>query len=146
MQVIFVTGYAGRDAQVNTLQDGTNAINFSLGESYRYVDKQTGEEIEKTTWYDVSYMRKSGQSTKVAKHIKKGTQILIQGRVTASTYTTKSGKVVPILKLYADRVELLSQPRTESVSTNTPAVMDESPTPQITDSQEIGPNGEKMPF
>ena len=114
MLLTIVTGYAGRDAKIETLQDGTNAINFSLAESYKYTDKETGEIKDKTTWIDVSYYRSPGKSTSIAEHIKKGTQLLVQGRVTASTYTNKNGKVLPVLRLYADKVELLAKPKDSS--------------------------------
>jgi single-strand DNA-binding protein len=113
MLKLIVTGYAGREARVSTLPDGTQAINFSLAESYNYVDKESGEIQEKTTWIDVSYYRRSDQSVEVAKYIKKGTQLLIEGRVTASTYTNEKGKTLPVMKLYAQNIELLSQPREE---------------------------------
>ena len=114
MLLTIVTGYAGRNAKVETLQDGINAINFSLAESHKYTDKKTGEIKDKTTWIDVSYYRSPGKSTDIADYILKGTQLLVQGRVTASTYTNKNGKILPVLKLYADRIELLSKPKDSS--------------------------------
>ncbi len=108
MQKLIVTGYVGRDAKVATFQDGTNAINFSLAESQKFVDKETGEIKEKTTWFDCSYYRRPGQSVEVAQYLKPGTLILVTGKVTATTYTNKNGKVLPALRLYVNELELLS--------------------------------------
>lgn len=80
---ITILGYVGSDPQ--SRQIGENTVSsFSIATS----EKSGGE--EKTTWFRVSAWNKLAQV--VNDHVKKGSQLLVEGRLALNEYTDKEGK------------------------------------------------------
>lgn len=100
-------GRLGADATSRVLTDGTHVVNFSLADSKRWVDKDTGEEREKTKWVSCSIFRKQGQSTDFVKHLKVGMRIYIMGSVNANSYTNEKGEYKTGLQCNVDIFEIL---------------------------------------
>jgi len=111
---MMATGRLGKDATVNTV-NGKNVINFSVGCT-------TGK--SKTTWIECAYWT---DRTAVVPYLRKGTQVLIEGKPEADAYVSKDGEATPKLRLMVFSVQLLgstgsqeSQPEAqESSSDNT---------------------------
>ncbi len=141
MQITLVIGYLGKDASVNRFNDGNQVINFSVAETVKFdrSDKDTGEitEAKETTWYDCSYYRNADASVKIAKYLKKGTLVSVTGRVSATLYKGKNGSMVPNLKLFVSKVELLAGPKPPqqgtSASTKAPEIVSSTSTTILED-------------
>lgn len=112
MQKITVIGHLGKDAQVKTFSEDT-VINFSVAHNSEYVDKETGEYIKKTQWFSCAFWRDS----EVYKVLKAGTQVYVEGEVSAGTYVDKNGKVQVDLQVKVQKLVLLGSPENKPKDT-----------------------------
>lgn len=82
-------GNAGSDPEVRYTQDGTAVCNFSIAVTKSWLDKQSGQRNEKTSWISLTVWGKFGET--VAKHVKKGTKVLVDGEYDTNAYNDKDG-------------------------------------------------------
>ena len=121
MQRLTIIGHLGNDAEVKDV--GQNqVINFSIAVSESYISKQTNEKVTNTTWYEVA---KWGNNTAVAQHLKKGTQVLVEGKPTARAWQKEDGSLVSVLGLNAFEIRLLGGAKSEG--TSAPAAQAQQP-------------------
>uniref|UniRef100_UPI0011AFBE18 single-stranded DNA-binding protein n=1 Tax=Bartonella bovis TaxID=155194 RepID=UPI0011AFBE18 len=50
---VILVGYLGADPESRIMPSGVEVANFRIGTSQRYVDKTTGQKVEKTEWHSV---------------------------------------------------------------------------------------------
>lgn len=100
-----IVGNVGRDPETRYTQSGASVTSFSVAVSRRWKDKTSGETKENTNWYNVSCWGAIGDT--VVKFVKKGTQIMVTGTVSARAYTGTDGQMRSSLDLRADNFQLL---------------------------------------
>lgn len=81
-------GRIGADAEVR-YHNGQQAISFPIAHNEKYKDKD-GVKHEKTTWVNCTIWR--GKDTTLAKHLKKGMQLYLEGSPGFKIYKTKQGE------------------------------------------------------
>ena len=115
MQRLTIIGFIGNDSEVKDL--GQNqVINFSVAVSETYVNKTTNEKVTNTTWYECA---KWGNNTAIAQYLKKGTQVLVEGKPTARAWQKEDGSLISVLGINALNVTLLGSAKNEnSLTTN----------------------------
>ncbi|QPC82323.1 single-stranded DNA-binding protein [Phototrophicus methaneseepsis] len=100
-----VVGNVGRDPELRYTQSGAAVTGFSVAVTTRWTDRQTNERREKTNWYSVSCW---GRLAEVAnQYVRKGTQIMVVGTVTARAWSDQGGESRASLDLRADNFQLL---------------------------------------
>ncbi len=100
-----IVGNVGRDPESRFLQSGAQVTSFSVAVTRRWKDRQTNEQRENTNWYRVSCW---GGLADVAKnYVKKGTQVMITGTVTANSYVAQDGQARASLELRADNLQMM---------------------------------------
>jgi single-strand DNA-binding protein len=100
-----IVGNVGRDPEMRYLQSGTSVTSFSVAVSFKWTDRQTNERRERTTWYNVSSW---GKLSEIAnQYVKKGTQIMVVGTVSARAYMGADGQPRASLDLRAESFQLL---------------------------------------
>lgn len=82
-----ITGRLTKDAQVRTLSEGRQVVNFSVAVNESYRNKK-GEKVEQTTFFDCAYWI----SAKVADILTKGALVELAGRVSARAWTGNDGE------------------------------------------------------
>lgn len=82
-----IIGRVTKDAQVRTLSDSRQVVNFSVAINESYRNKQ-GDRVEQTTFFECAYWI----SPKVAKILTKGTVVELTGRVSARAWTGSNGE------------------------------------------------------
>jgi single-strand DNA-binding protein len=92
----------GNDAVVNNV-NGKSVINFNAACSDKYKNKE-GVQMENTTWINCSYWT---EQTGIAAFLKKGGQILIEGKPECKIYTDKNGVQQPQLTVRINYIQLL---------------------------------------
>ncbi len=113
MQRLTIIGHLGQDAEVKDL--GQNqVINFSVAVSESYINKQTNEKVTNTTWYEVA---KWGNNTSIAQYLKKGTQVMVEGKPTARSWQKEDASIVSVLGINALNVTLLGSAKSEGTPT-----------------------------
>jgi single-strand DNA-binding protein len=106
---ISVIGRLGQDAQINNV-NGKNVINFSVAYSEKFKNQQ-GEDVDKTTWVSCAYWT---ERLNVATYLKKGTQVYVEGKPEAKTYTNANKEVLPQLHARVSSLQLLSSSKDEN--------------------------------
>ena len=98
MLKMIITGNVGKNAEVRTLQDGSQVISFSVG-------VRSGK--DQTQWVSCAKFVKQGGSVQVAQYLTKGAKVLCEGMPSASSYVANDGTTKVDLKLRVYELELL---------------------------------------
>lgn len=104
MELTIIAGRLGRDADVRDVQGGRSVINFPVVTTEKYKDRN-GEMKESTKWFDCAKWA-DGDKTGIAQYLKRGTSVIIHGKVDARAYKTDSGDAKASLTLTVERIEL----------------------------------------
>lgn len=91
-------GNLGKDAEVRTLEGGTQVVSFNVAVSKKWTDR-TGQKVEQTTWFSCSRFINPGQSWGVTPHLKKSTKVVVEGEISARAYMTGGGEAAASLEL-----------------------------------------------
>jgi single-strand DNA-binding protein len=115
-------GNVGGEVKTGQTGSGVNWANFSLATSEKYVDK-TGGNQEKTEWHFIGCFGKLSEI--VAKYVKKGSKVLVEGKLSSREYTKEDGTIVKSWSIVANDVVFLND---------------------STAKKEDAPIGDKLPF
>jgi len=96
-----ITGRLTRDAEVRTLSNENQVVNFSVAVNDSYKTKQ-GEWVEQTAYFDCAYWI----SAKVATLLTKGTLVELTGRVSTRAWTGKDGEPKAGLNFHTSNIKL----------------------------------------
>jgi single-strand DNA-binding protein len=89
MNKIMLIGNLGRDPELNYTPSGTAVTKFSLADSRRWRDKQSGEQREETTWFNIVAWNQLAETCN--QYLHKGSKVFIEGRMASRKYTDKDG-------------------------------------------------------
>ncbi|MBX7205759.1 MAG: single-stranded DNA-binding protein [Bacteroidia bacterium] len=81
-------GHIGQNPDVKELKGGKKMAKFSLATSETYRNAE-GEKITDTQWHNLVVWGK--QADVVAKYLKKGSEISVEGKLSTRNYTDKEG-------------------------------------------------------
>lgn len=96
-----IVGRITKNAQINTLKDQRQVVNFSVAINDYYKTK-AGERKEQTTFYNCSYWI----SPNVAKILTKGTLVELTGRISPSAWIGRYGEIKSGLNFHTSRIKL----------------------------------------
>lgn len=85
---VTILGNTGRDVELRYTPQGTAVANFSVASNT--VRKRGASSEQKTDWYNVTAFGKQAETLK--KYLKKGSQILVRGKLSLSAWETRSGE------------------------------------------------------
>jgi single-strand DNA-binding protein len=112
---IYLLGRCGKDAEVRMA--GQNKVaTFSLCTGGKYKTND-GREIDDTAWHSIVAWRNLAELAE--KYIRKGSQILVIGRLTYRKYTGNDGVERNVTEIIADKIELCGA--RESAPSQSPA-------------------------
>lgn len=109
-------GHVGADPIVKQVGDSTVA-NFTLATSEKYKDKQ-GTKQEKTQWHTLVCWGKLAENV-IAKYVKKGSRIDVEGQIEYEEYTDKEGVKRKATKINVYDLLLLDSKGTAPVAEQT---------------------------
>lgn len=118
-----ITGRVTRDAEVRTLSNSKQVVNFSVAVNESYRNKK-GEKVEQTTFFECAYWI----SAKVAGILTKGALVELAGRVSARAWTGNDGEPRAGLNFTTSQITLHAGGRKAE---NTQAVQSEEPAVQV---------------
>ncbi|AZA88550.1 single-stranded DNA-binding protein [Chryseobacterium shandongense] len=96
-----IVGRITRNAEINTLKNDKQVVNFSIAINDSYKSKQ-GDRVEQTTYYNCSYWI----SPNVAKILTKGTLVELSGRVSSNAWIGKDGEIKSGLNFHTSNIKL----------------------------------------
>ncbi|MDQ8749942.1 single-stranded DNA-binding protein [Elizabethkingia miricola] len=98
-----IIGRITKNAEINTLKNDRQVVNFSVATNDSYRTKQ-GERRDLTTYYSCSYW----VSSNVAKILTKGTLVELSGRISSSAWIGKDGEIRSGLNFHTSTIKLHS--------------------------------------
>ena len=104
-----IIGRAGQDAEIKYFESGKVKTNFSL--AVNRWDAKTKEEV--ADWYNIEVWDK--QAEFAGEYIKKGRQVVVDGRISISKWTDQSGEERERFLIVANNVRLLGSKRDAEV-------------------------------
>lgn len=85
---VSILGNAGRDVSLRHSENGTSIASFPIA-SNSFKNSKEGR-VQVTHWYDITAFGKTAET--LAEYIKKGTSILVHGRLSFKPWTTEKGE------------------------------------------------------
>jgi single-strand DNA-binding protein len=104
-QQTIIVGNVGKDPEMKFFQDGTGVCNFNVAVNRKSTNPNTNEVKDETTWFRVACWRRLAETAN--QYVRKGTQIMVVGRVSARAYIGGDGTPQVSLELTADNFQLL---------------------------------------
>jgi single-strand DNA-binding protein len=102
---VILIGNVGKDPEIRRFENNIKA-SFSLATSETYTPKG-GEKVTQTEWHNVVCWRRLAEITE--NYIKKGSQLLVEGKLRYRSYDDKDGNKRYIVEVEADNIQLLGR-------------------------------------
>jgi single-strand DNA-binding protein len=106
-----LAGRVGQDVQGGEFKDGTPYANVTLATSESWKDKETGEPQEHTEWHKLCFTR--GQAKVVIEHVKKGSEIYVEGKSKTRKWTDKDGVERYTTEIHVDQFQFVGKKAAE---------------------------------
>jgi single-strand DNA-binding protein len=103
-QKVIVAGNLGQDPEVRYLTNGDAVANFSVAVTESWKDSG-GQKQERTEWFRVVCFKR--QAEIAGEYLKKGAQVLVEGRMQTRSYEAKDGTQKYVTELRADTFKML---------------------------------------
>jgi single-strand DNA-binding protein len=103
-QCTFV-GRLGKDVEGRTFPNGDPVANFSIAVGESWKDKTSGEKREKTEW--VNIVTTGGLAKVCTDYLRKGSQVLIVGKLRTRKWTDKDGNDKYTTEILADHMQMI---------------------------------------
>lgn len=114
MNRVFLKGNVGQDPKITNFDNGGKVAQFTLATTERGYKTQDGKEIpDETTWHNI-VIRRSGLAGICEQHVKKGTPLLIVGKIKTRSYEDNNGQTRYVTEIHVDELELLSSGNKEN--------------------------------
>ncbi len=107
-----IIGNVVRDPETRATTSGSEVTSFSVAVNYNYV--MNGEKKEQVSYIEVSAWGKPGNV--IAQYAKKGTPIMVSGRLSQRTYEDKTGAKRSAVEIVMEDFNLLGSRSQESTT------------------------------
>ena len=111
-QQIVIVGNLGRDPEMRYTASGTPVTSLSVATNRKYTGSD-GQVVKETTWFRVSVFGKQAEAC--AQYLKKGSSVLVEGRLTPDAqtggprmWTRQDGTTAANFEIAANTVRFLS--------------------------------------
>jgi single-strand DNA-binding protein len=105
MNKVFLMGNITRDPEMKTLASGSTVTDFGLAVNRRYTT-QAGEKKEEVCFVDITFWGKRAET--IAQYLKKGSPVLVEGRLQLDQWTNDKGEKRSKLKVVGDNFSFIS--------------------------------------
>lgn len=120
MNIIILQGNVGEDPRIKDFESGGKVAQFSLATTEKGFKTQDGKEVpDETTWHNI-VVKKSGLAGVVQQFVKKGSPLLVKGRITNRQYLDAQGVTRYITEVVVDDLTLLGKKEREQAPAPTP--------------------------
>ncbi len=99
-------GNLGKDPELRTFENGGSVCRFSLATNEVYKNRE-GEKVQNTDWHNIVVWGNRGEF--LAKVLKKGSSIAINGKLTSRSYEAKDGSLKYITEIVTNDFLLLDK-------------------------------------
>jgi len=109
---VILLGNLTRDPELRYTPQGSAVCEFALALNSVYTNKQTGQKVEEVSYIDLVAWGKTGET--IAEYMKKGRQIMVEGRLKQDRWEGKDGKTQSKIKLVGKEIRFLDVKKKES--------------------------------
>ena len=102
---VILVGNVGKDPEIRRFENNIKA-SFSLATSETYTPKG-GDKVTQTEWHNVVAWRRLAEIAE--NYIRKGSQILVEGKLRYRSYDDRDGNKKYIVEVDADTIQLLGR-------------------------------------
>ena len=86
---VYLIGNLTRDPELKSLPSGTKVTNFSIATNRYWKDAKTGEKKEQSEFHNIVVFGPQAETS--AKYLKKGSNVLIEGRIQTRSWDATDG-------------------------------------------------------
>lgn len=97
-------GNLGNNPEMITLESGKKLAKFSIATNEVYKNAK-GEKVTDTQWHNIVAWNKTAEI--VEKYITKGSEVMIEGKLTSRSYETKDGEKKYITEVVCNEILML---------------------------------------
>ncbi len=120
MNIIILQGNVGEEPRIKDFEGGGKVAQFSLATTEKGFKTADGREVpDETTWHNI-VVKKTGLAGVCQQFVKKGTPLLIKGRVTNRQYSDAQGITRYITEVVVDDLILLGKKEREQAPAPAP--------------------------
>ena len=120
MNKVFLKGNVGQDPRITTFQDGGKVAQFTLATTERGFTTRDGRQIpDETQWHNI-VVKRTGLAGVCEQFVKKGTPLLIEGKIQTRTYQDNAGQTRYVTEIVVEEMELLGGQRREQAPAPAP--------------------------
>jgi single-strand DNA-binding protein len=102
---VILVGNLGADPETRYMPSGDAIANIRLATTFRWKDRQTGENKEETEWHRIVFR---GRLAEIAgEYLKKGSPCYVEGRIRTRKWQDKEGQDRYTTEIVADGLQLL---------------------------------------
>ncbi len=114
MNKVFLKGNVGQDPKITTFDNGGKVAQFTLATTERGFKTKDGKDIpDETTWHNI-VVRRTGLAGVCEQFVKKGTPLLIMGKIQTRQYQDNSGQTRYVTEIVVEEMELLGGQKHEA--------------------------------
>ena len=99
-------GNLGKDPEIKTIESGKKVAHFTMATNEIYKNAR-GEKVEETQWHNI--VAWGGLAEIAEKYLNKGSEVLIEGKITNRSYTDKEGEKKYICEIQANELLMLGK-------------------------------------
>jgi single-strand DNA-binding protein len=103
-QKVIIAGNLGQDPEVRYLSNGDAVANFSVAVTESWKDSG-GQKQERTEWFRAVCFKR--QAEIAGEYLKKGAQVLVEGKLQTRSYESKDGQQKYVTELRVDTFKML---------------------------------------
>ncbi|MGV8130504.1 MAG: single-stranded DNA-binding protein [Candidatus Pacearchaeota archaeon] len=107
---IMLIGNLGRDIESRFTTSNVTISNFSLATTHNYKGKD-GNWVNETTWHNITSFNLSDY---LKEHLKKGSKVYVEGRISKREYTDKEGTKRYSVDVISEVIRLLDKTEVSS--------------------------------
>lgn len=108
---VILVGNLGQDPETRSTNGGNSVTTLRLATAEKFKDRD-GNPQERTEWHTVIVWGKQGEAC--GKHLTKGRQVYVEGRLTTRKWQDKEGKDRYTTEVIGDNVRFLGQGQREN--------------------------------
>jgi single-strand DNA-binding protein len=97
-------GHIGNEPEMINLESGKKLVKFSLATNETYKNTE-GEKVTNTDWHNIVAWNKTAEI--IEKYLHKGSEVMVQGKLTSRSYETKEGEKRYITEVVCNELVML---------------------------------------
>jgi len=106
-----IIGNITKDPELKALPSGGSVCNFSIATNRTWMDKTSGKKQEAVEFHNVVVFGRMADN--VAQYMRKGSQLLVEGRIQTRSWEGKDGKKNYRTEIVAESIQFGAKPRDE---------------------------------